>query len=263
MPSQYSIAFKRGNNVEQKVNYAGNHSKSLYLSVEASLKKLRTDYIDILYIHWWDYETSVPEAMDSLHHLVAARKVLYLGISDTPAWVVAQANQYAIDHGKTPFVIYQGRWSVLERSFEREIIPMARSFGLALAPFQVLGGGRLRTEAEDKRRREAGEYERTVGGARSVSSTRTELEIKLSSALEKVANEVGAISITSGSFVLHILHRHLDLCHSRHRLCHAEDAIRLPYCRRTQGRATQGKRRSSGHHTVKGANQVFGGLQPA
>ncbi|KAF9027757.1 Aldo/keto reductase [Hymenopellis radicata] len=195
--TKYSTNYKRGNDVEQKINYTGNHSKSLYLSVEASLKKLRTDYIDILYIHWWDYETSVPEAMDSLHHLVAARKVLYLGISDTPAWVVAQANQYAIDHGKTPFVIYQGRWSVLERSFEREIVPMARSFGLALAPFQVLGAGRLRTEAEDKRRRETGESERTVGGAGNVSSTRTELEIKLSSALEKVANEVGAKSITS------------------------------------------------------------------
>ncbi|KAF9026155.1 Aldo/keto reductase [Hymenopellis radicata] len=204
--TKYTTNFKRGNDVQQKVNYTGNHSKSLYLSVEASLKKLRTDYIDILYIHWWDYETSVPEAMDSLHHLVASRKVLYLGISDTPAWVVAQANQYAIDHGKTPFVIYQGRWSVLERSFEREIIPMARSFGLALAPFQVLGAGRLRTEAEDKRRRETGESERPAGSGRTTSTkteiklasgTRTELEIKLSNALEKVANEIGAKSIQS------------------------------------------------------------------
>ena len=64
----------------------------MHISVEASLKKLRTSYIDILYLHWWDYETSIPEVMDSLHNLVAAQKVLYLGISDTPAWVVSQAN---------------------------------------------------------------------------------------------------------------------------------------------------------------------------
>ncbi|KAE9383091.1 Aldo/keto reductase [Gymnopus androsaceus JB14] len=105
------------------------NAKSLHLSVEASLKKLRTDYIDILYLHWWDYDTSVEEVMDSLHHLVASGKVVYLGISDTPAWIVAQANQYARDHGKTPFVIYQGKWNIMDRSFERDIIPMARSLG--------------------------------------------------------------------------------------------------------------------------------------
>lgn len=67
--------------------------------------------------------------MNALHAVVMSGKVLYLGISDTPAWVVSRANQYARDHGKTPFVIYQGRWNVLDRSFEREIIPMAMSEG--------------------------------------------------------------------------------------------------------------------------------------
>lgn len=112
-----------------------------------SLKKLRTDYIDILYVHWWDWNTSIPEVMDGLHNLVVAGKVLYLvsltltcentnlsgircqGASDCPAWVVATANQYAKDHGKSPFVIYQGAWNVMARSFEREIIPMARTHG--------------------------------------------------------------------------------------------------------------------------------------
>jgi aryl-alcohol dehydrogenase-like predicted oxidoreductase len=74
--------------------------------------------------------------MNGLHNLVVQGKVLYLGISDTPAWIVAQANQYARDHGKTPFVIYQGRWNVLDRSFEREILPMARAHGaLSFPPF--------------------------------------------------------------------------------------------------------------------------------
>lgn len=101
----------------------------MHVSVNASLKKLRTDYIDILYLHWWDWDTSVEEVMNALHNLVASGKVLYLGISDTPAWVVSKANQYARDHGKTPFVVYQGAWNVMERSFERDIIPMARSEG--------------------------------------------------------------------------------------------------------------------------------------
>lgn len=120
------------------------------LSVDASLKKFRTTYIDLFYVHWWDYSTPVEEVMNGLHNLVVQGKVLYLvselpsssiydnlssidqGISDAPAWIVAKANQYARDHGKTPFIIYQGKWSILDRSFEREIIPMARSEGMYL-----------------------------------------------------------------------------------------------------------------------------------
>ena len=67
--------------------------------------------------------------MNGLHHLVASGKVLYLGISDTPAWIVSKANLYARLTGKTPFVIYQGAWSILQRDFERDILPMARAEG--------------------------------------------------------------------------------------------------------------------------------------
>lgn len=79
------------------------------------------------------------------------------GISDTPAWIVSSANRYARDHGKTPFVIYQGRWNVLIRDFERDIIPMCRHEGMALAPWEVLGGGKIRTDAEEEQRRKTGE----------------------------------------------------------------------------------------------------------
>jgi len=77
----------------QKINYAGNSTKSLHVSLEASLKKLQTDYIDVLYLHWWDFTTGIPEVMQSLNHMVQRGKVLYLGVSDTPAWVVSKANQ--------------------------------------------------------------------------------------------------------------------------------------------------------------------------
>lgn len=120
----------------QKTQFVGNNTKSLHLSVAASLKKLRTDYIDILYLHWWDYTTSVEEVMNGLHNLVVQGKVLYLGVSDTPAWVVSKANQYARMAGKTPFVIYQGAWSIMQRDLEREILPMVLSEGAQLS----LGG---------------------------------------------------------------------------------------------------------------------------
>jgi len=95
--------------------------------------------------------------MNGLHHLVAAGKVLYLGISDTPAWIVSRANMYARQTGKTPFSVYQGAWSILQRDFERDIIPMARVEGMALAPWNVLAAGKIRTDAEEQRRRETGE----------------------------------------------------------------------------------------------------------
>ncbi|KAK0231794.1 Aldo/keto reductase [Armillaria nabsnona] len=203
--TKYTSNWKRGNDaIAQKVNYVGNSTKSMHISVEASLKKLRTSYIDILYVHWWDYETSIPEVMDSLHNLVAAQKVLYLGISDTPAWVVSQANQYAIDHGKTPFVIYQGKWSIFERSFEREIIPMARSLGLALSPWAVVGQGRLRTDAEEQQRKETGENGRTMF---SPNWERTEVEVKVCRALEKVAAEVGVGSNIRAVAIAYVMHK--------------------------------------------------------
>ncbi|KAE9397888.1 Aldo/keto reductase [Gymnopus androsaceus JB14] len=189
LATKYTSNFKNGNaSIAQKANYTGNNAKSLHVSVEASLKKLRTSYIDLLYVHWWDHDTSIKEVMDSLHTLVMQGKVLYLGISDTPAWVVSQANEYARFTGKTPFVVYQGLWNVLDRSFERDIVPMARSLGLALAPWNVLGGGKLRTDAEEQRRKESGENGRTF---LSPDWQRTETEVKVSHALEKVAGEVG------------------------------------------------------------------------
>lgn len=124
-----------------KVNFQGNHAKSLRVSVNASLKKLQTDYIDLLYVHWWDFTTSIPELMNSLHNLVTTGKVLYLGISDTPAWVVVKCNDYARFHGLTQFAVYQGHWSAAFRDFERDIIPMVEAEGMALAPWGAIGRG--------------------------------------------------------------------------------------------------------------------------
>ncbi|KAG2170757.1 putative aryl-alcohol dehydrogenase Aad14 [Aureobasidium pullulans] len=165
-------------------NHCGNHKRSLFMSVRDSLAKLQTDFIDILYLHWWDHTTSIEEIMDSLHILVEQGKVMYLGISDSPAWVVSAANYYAKAHGKTPFSIYQGRWNIMLRDFEREIIPMARHFGMALAPWDVLGGGKFQTKAAIEERKKNGEGLRSMMGGEQ-----TEEEVKMSAALEEVANE--------------------------------------------------------------------------
>ncbi|KAI0789617.1 aryl-alcohol dehydrogenase [Abortiporus biennis] len=195
LATKYTTNYKHGNkSVRQQSQYTGNNTKSLHISVEASLKKLRTDYIDILYLHWWDYDTPVEEVMNSLHNLVASGKVLYLGVSDTPAWIVSQANTYAKLTGKTPFVIYQGAWNIISRDFEREILPMAKAFGMALAPWNVLAAGKIRTDAEEQKRRETGEKGRTFLGP---DWERSPVEVEVSHALEKVAKEIGAKSINA------------------------------------------------------------------
>ncbi|KAF2273502.1 aryl-alcohol dehydrogenase-like protein [Westerdykella ornata] len=177
----------------QKTNYAGNHTKSLHVSLEASLKKLQTDYIDLLYVHWWDFTTSVPELMQSLNHLVQQGKVLYLGISDTPAWVVSKANEYARNHGLRGFSVYQGMWSAASRDFERDIIPMARDEGMALAPWGALGGGNFTTKAK----REANEKGRSMVPP-------TESQIKMSERLEEIASKKNtAITSVALAYVMH------------------------------------------------------------
>ena len=124
-------------------------------------------------------------------------------MQDTPAWFVAQANQYAKDHAKTPFAVYQGQWSLAKRSLEREVLPMARRLGLALAPWEVLGAGRFLTDAEDAARRAKVEG-RGEGGVR-VSHTqdgtweRSEADRRVGRALEKVRVEVGASNIQAGA----------------------------------------------------------------
>lgn len=174
--------------------FGGNNTKSLRVSVDASLRKLQTSYIDILYVHWWDFTTSIPELMLSLNDIVRQGKVLYLGVSDTPAWIVSKANEYARGHGLHPFVVYQGRWSAANRDFEREILGMCAAEGMGLMPWGALGGGNFKSAKQ----REATEGEgRNTGGP-------SENEIKTSAALEEVANSKGTtITSVALAYVMH------------------------------------------------------------
>ncbi len=124
-------------------NAAGNHRKNMMQSVEASVKRLKTDYIDLYWLHVWDRMTPVEEVMRAFDDLVRQGKILYAGISDAPAWWVAQANTLAILRGWTPFVALQIEYSLTERTVERELIPAAKALSLGLTAWSPLAGGVL------------------------------------------------------------------------------------------------------------------------
>ena len=149
----------------------------MHISVNRSLQKLGTDYIDILYLHWWDFTTSVEEVMHGLNVLINTGKVLYLGVSDTPAWVVVKANDYARANGLRQFSIYQGKWNAGFRDMEREIVPMCRDQGMAVAPWAPLGQGRFKTA--ETRQEGHSESQR--------AANMSEAEIRISEALESIA----------------------------------------------------------------------------
>jgi aryl-alcohol dehydrogenase-like predicted oxidoreductase len=167
-------------------NTAGNHRKNLARSVEASLRRLGTDYIDLLWVHAWDRLTPLDETMRALDDVVRAGKVLYVGISDAPAWVVSASNVMAELRGWSPFVALQIEYSLLERTPERDLLPMAEHFDLAVLPWAPLGGGVL-----------TGKY--TRGGANdSLRKGGNESRGRTSERSLAIAREVDAIADSLG-----------------------------------------------------------------
>ncbi len=157
---------------------AGNSRKNMMRSVEGSLRRLNTDYIDVLYLHIWDFTTYPEEIMRALDDLVRDGKVLYAGISDTPAWIVSRAQSIAEMRGWTPFSVLQIEYSLAQRTVERDLIPMARALGMSVAPWSPLAGGVL-----------SGKYgsgEKTTRG-RDISPKNLEIAAKLG----EIAGEIG------------------------------------------------------------------------
>ncbi|KAL4802097.1 NADP-dependent oxidoreductase domain-containing protein [Aspergillus unguis] len=185
--TKYSAQWRAHVREEEKLqsNFSGNSAKSLLVSLRGSLRKLGTDYVDVLYVHWWDFATSVEEVMLHLHSFVMAKQVLYLGVSDTPAWVVVKCNEFARKNGLTPFSIYQGRWNAAFRDMEAEIIPMCEDQGMAIMPWAALGGG-LILSSEQRREREE-----RLAGQKSFYDLGPN-EIAVSDALEVIAASKGS-----------------------------------------------------------------------
>jgi aryl-alcohol dehydrogenase-like predicted oxidoreductase len=164
-------------------NGAGNHRKNLRLSLDTSLRRLRTDYLDIYWVHMWDPQTPIEETMRALDDEVRAGRILYVGISDTPAWIVSQANTLAAWRGWTAFAGLQVPYSLLQRDIERELLPMAESFGMTVAAWSPLAGGILSGKFTREQAPEA--------GTRIDASSITEQQLKVAAAVQSVAGELG------------------------------------------------------------------------
>ncbi|HZE37971.1 MAG TPA: aldo/keto reductase, partial [Stackebrandtia sp.] len=174
-------------------NSGGPHRKNLFASVESSLRRLNTDYIDLLYLHVWDFTTPVEEILRGMDDLVRQGKVLYVGVSNTPAWQASRMQAIADLRGWSPLVALQIEYSLIQRGGERDLIPMAREMGLGVVPYSPLGGGLL-----------TGKYTRedlTAVGAETDESARkslnvsvgwvTERNLGIAETVKEIATELG------------------------------------------------------------------------
>lgn len=166
-------------------NSGGAHRKSLFASVEASLRQLNTDYIDLLYLHVWDFRTPVEEILRGLDDLVRQGKILYAAISSAPAWQVSRMQTIADLLGWSPLVALQIEYNLAERGGERDLIPMAREMGLGVVPYSPLAGGVL-----------TGKYSHddlTATHAGSADSTRKSFNAALGTVTERILTIAGAV----------------------------------------------------------------------
>ena len=159
LATKYSLFMRAGD-----PNSGGNARKNMVRSVEASLERLRTDHIDLFYLHVWDDTTPVDEVMRAMDDLVSAGKIIYVGISDTPAWQVARMQTLADLRGWAPLIALQIEYSLIERSADRDLLPMAKALGLGVTPWSPLGGGVL-----------TGKYRKDDSAAAAADGTRRQL----------------------------------------------------------------------------------------
>jgi len=158
-------------------NASGNNRKNMMRSVEESLKRLKTDFIDVLYLHIWDDITPIDEVLRGLDDLIRQGKINYAAISDTPAWMVAKGNTLAELMGWSQFIALQVEYSLIQRTPERELIPMAKHFGMTVTPWAPLAGGAL-----------TGKYLRGESGRVKAESNRRDANS------ERITREVMAIA---------------------------------------------------------------------
>ncbi|MCA1218350.1 aldo/keto reductase [Streptomyces sp. 8L] len=167
-------------------NGGGAGRKAILAQLDASLRRLRTDYVDLYWLHNHDWSTPLEETLRTLDDLVTAGKIRYVGFSDTPAWFTAKAHTTALLRGWTPVTALQMEYSLLERTIEGELIPLARDAGMGMLPWSPLKSGFL-----------SGKYTRTGGAPAdsrraSVLGTPSEAQYEVIDALAAVAEEAGA-----------------------------------------------------------------------
>jgi aryl-alcohol dehydrogenase-like predicted oxidoreductase len=187
---RYVIATKYTLNMRpDDPNSGGNHRKNMVQSLEESLKRIRTDYLDLYWVHAWDPMTPLEETLRALDDMVRAGKILYAGISDAPAWVVSRANTLANLMGWSAFAGLQIPYSLIERTPERELLPMANALDLAVTPWGTLGGGVLtgKYRAGKRRPKDARYGSQKEWGDIYV----TERNLRIAEEVGRVAKEIG------------------------------------------------------------------------
>jgi len=163
-------------------NASGNNRKNMMRSVENSLRRLKTDFIDVLYLHIWDGLAPMDEVLRGLDDLVRQGKITYIAISDTPAWMVSKGQTMAELMGWSQFVALQVEYSLIQRTPERELIPMAKHFGLTVTPWAPLAGGAL-----------TGKYLRNDPGRIKAGSVRlSDRAVAITKEVMAIAEEIGA-----------------------------------------------------------------------
>ena len=181
--TKYAFASRPGD-----PNSGGNHRKSMVRGVENSLRRLGTDYIDLFYLHVWDSTTPVDEVMRGLDDLVRQGKILYAGISDTPAWQVSRMQMLAECRGWSPLVALQIEYSLLQRTVERELLPMALETGLGVLPWSPLGSGIL-----------SGKYSKPASERAGGRGTMLEANGRVTAQALEIAAKAGAIAQEIGA----------------------------------------------------------------
>jgi aryl-alcohol dehydrogenase-like predicted oxidoreductase len=199
-------------------NAAGSHRKNLRLSLETSLRRLNTDYIDVYWVHIHDRHTPMEETLRALDDAVRAGKILYIGVSDTPAWLVARAQTLAEWRDWTAFAGLQVPYSLLQRDIERDLLPMAEAFGMSVAAWSPLAGGVL-----------SGKFtsgDALQGGTRVAADSIAEQDLSVARVVDAIAAEIGRGG--AGVDPVPIKGDSPD-----HRGTHARTAERQPRCRRS------------------------------
>ena len=171
---------------KKNLNFGGNSRKNMLRSVKASLDRLNTDYIDMLYLHVWDYTTSIKEVMKSLNSLVESHMVNYIAISDTPVWVAAQAQMLARERGWEEFAAFQFPFNIGRQEPQHELIPFARYNDIAMIPWNVLGTGIF-----------TGKYTRglEVEEGRISKSDKPEELLRIARVIDEIADELSVTSV--------------------------------------------------------------------
>jgi aryl-alcohol dehydrogenase-like predicted oxidoreductase len=187
--SKYSLTMRAGD-----PNASGNHRKNMIQSVEQSLQRLGTEYLDLLYLHMWDGTTPVEEVLRAFDDLVRAGKVLYIGLSDTPAWQASRMQAIAELRGWSRIVALQIAYSLTERTVERDLMPMALEMGMGVLPWSPLAGGVL-----------SGKYDQTdLTGAAAPRVARFDSRKDINLATGRLNERNLAIAATVGTIALEL-----------------------------------------------------------